>query len=89
MITSNLQGVKKRALDGNASDPERGLQMGEYVPRFASSGLEAARKAVLGGAVWQRCQFHLQRNAQAYVPRKEMQAEVAEDIRTIIDKAFD
>jgi aminoglycoside phosphotransferase (APT) family kinase protein len=38
-----LQGVKKRALDGNASDPERGLQMGEYVPRFASSGLEAAR----------------------------------------------
>lgn len=36
-----LQGVKKRALDGNASDPKRGLQLGAYVPQFARSGLEA------------------------------------------------
>ena len=36
-----LQGVKKRALDGNASNPERGLKMGEYVPVFAAKGLEA------------------------------------------------
>ena len=40
-----LQGVKKRALDGNASDPERGLKMGSYVPQFAAQGLEAARGA--------------------------------------------
>ncbi len=36
-----LQGVKKRALDGNASNPERGLKMGEYVPVFAAHGLKA------------------------------------------------
>ena len=36
-----LQGVKKRALDGNASNPERGLKMGEYVPVFAQKGLGA------------------------------------------------
>ena len=36
-----LQGVKKRALDGNASNPERGLKMGEYVPVFAAFGLKA------------------------------------------------
>jgi len=36
-----LQGVKKRALDGNASNPERGLKMGEDVPVFAEKGLEA------------------------------------------------
>lgn len=36
-----LQGVKKRALDGNASNPERGLKMGEYVPVFAQKGVEA------------------------------------------------
>jgi putative transposase len=47
------------------------------------AGLKAARLAVFGSIPWQRCQFHLQQNAQAYVPRKEMQAEVAEDIRTI------
>ena len=39
-----LQGVKKRALDGNASDPERGLKLGEYVPEFARAGLEAAKR---------------------------------------------
>ncbi|MCU4652834.1 phosphotransferase family protein [Roseibacterium sp. SDUM158016] len=36
-----LQGVKKRALDGNASDPERGLRLGEFVPLYAEAGLEA------------------------------------------------
>ncbi len=37
-----LQGVKKRALDGNASDPDRALKLGAYVPFFARSGLKAA-----------------------------------------------
>lgn len=37
-----LQGVKKRALDGNGADPERGLQLGAYVPGFAEDGLRAA-----------------------------------------------
>jgi len=49
------------------------------------SGLKAARLAVFGGVPWQRCQFHLQQNAQAYVPRREMQKEVAEDIRMIFN----
>ncbi|MDJ0826836.1 MAG: phosphotransferase family protein [Rhodobacter sp.] len=36
-----LQGVKKRALDGNASNPERGLKIGAYVPVFAKKGVDA------------------------------------------------
>ena len=48
-------------------------------------GLKAARKAVFGGVPWQRCQFHLQQNAQAYVPRQSMKAEVAEDLRRIFN----
>ncbi len=36
-----LQGVKRRALDGNAADPERGLRLGAHVPRFAALGRAA------------------------------------------------
>ncbi len=36
-----LQGVKRRALEGNASDPERGLRLGAFVPLYAAAGLEA------------------------------------------------
>ncbi len=38
-----LQGVKKRALAGNASDPERALKLGAHVPAFAQQGLLAAK----------------------------------------------
>ncbi|WP_417604194.1 phosphotransferase family protein [Primorskyibacter flagellatus] len=37
-----LQGVKKRALDGNASNPDKALKLGGFVPRFAELGLEVA-----------------------------------------------
>ncbi|MGA1718730.1 MAG: IS256 family transposase, partial [Aquiluna sp.] len=49
------------------------------------SGLKAARKAVYPGVPWQRCQFHLQQNAQAYVPRLEQRPVVAAQIRSIFD----
>ena len=39
-----IQGVKKRGLDGNASDPDRAARMGAHVPRFAEGGLRAARE---------------------------------------------
>ena len=49
----------------------------------AHEGLKAARKAVFPSVPWQRCQFHLQQNAQAYVPKQEMKKTVAADIRSI------
>lgn len=64
---------------------ERGLRGVQLIVSDSHAGLKAARQAVFGGVPWQRCQFHLQQNAQAYVPRKEMQAEVAADIRTIFN----
>jgi transposase-like protein len=51
----------------------------------AHEGLKAARKAVFPSVPWQRCQFHLQQNAQAYVPKKEMKKAVAAGIRSIFD----
>ena len=38
-----LQGVLKRALDGNASNPERAEKLGGFVPVFAASGLKALK----------------------------------------------
>ncbi len=35
-----LEGVKRRALDGNASNPEKGLAMGALVPAYARLGVE-------------------------------------------------
>jgi aminoglycoside phosphotransferase (APT) family kinase protein len=37
-----IQGVYKRALDGNASNPERAMRLGAAVPQFAAGGLRAA-----------------------------------------------
>ncbi|MFD1340930.1 phosphotransferase family protein [Litorisediminicola beolgyonensis] len=39
-----LEGVKRRALDGNASNPESGLRLGAWVPRFAALGLRSAEE---------------------------------------------
>ena len=49
------------------------------------AGLKAARRAVFPGVAWQRCQFHLQQNAQAYVPMVEQRAMVAAQIRSLFD----
>jgi putative transposase len=63
----------------------RGLCGTQLITSDDHAGLKAARIAVFGGVPWQRCQFHLQQNASAYVPRKEMRAEVAADIRIIFN----
>ena len=62
---------------------KRGLRGVRQIISDDHAGLRAARKAVFGSILWQRCQFHLQQNAQAYVPSKAMQKEVAGRIRAI------
>lgn len=63
----------------------RGLSGVQLIISDHHAGLGAARKAVFGGIPWQRCQFHLQQNAAAYVPKVEMRQEVAADIRSIFN----
>jgi transposase-like protein len=64
---------------------QRGLGGVQLITSDDHAGLRAARLAVFGGIPWQRCQFHLQQNAQAYVPRKDLLTGVASDIRTIFE----
>jgi transposase-like protein len=63
----------------------RGLRGVQLITSDDHTGLKAARMAVFGGVPWQRCQFHLQQNASAYVPRRFMLSEVAADIRAIFN----
>jgi putative transposase len=64
---------------------QRGLHGVQLFTSDDHSGLKKARKAVFPGIPWQRCQFHLQQNAQAYVPKEDMKERVAADIRTIFN----
>lgn len=62
---------------------DRGLHGVKLLVSDDHAGLKAARMAVFPSVPWQRCQFHLQQNASAYVPKQEMKAQVASDIRAI------
>jgi transposase-like protein len=66
---------------------ERGLHGVRLITSDAHAGLRKALTARFAGVPWQRCQFHLQQNAQAYVPRQSMKREVAADLRGIFDAA--
>lgn len=39
-----VQGVLKRGLDGNASNPERAMKLGAFVPVFAQHGIDALNR---------------------------------------------
>ena len=64
---------------------QRGLHGVQFIVSDDHVGLKAARTAVFAAVPWQRCQFHLQQNAQAYVPRLDQRAEVARAIRSVFD----
>jgi putative transposase len=68
---------------------DRGLHGVKLVTSDAHAGLKAAKQAVFPSVPWQRCQFHLQQNAQSYVPKKSMKAEVADDIRAVFNAPDD
>ncbi len=61
----------------------RGLRGVEFVVSDDHSGLRAARRAVLGGATWQRCQFHLARNAIHHAPNAEIRKRIGKQLKSI------
>ena len=66
---------------------ERGMHGVRFIVSDDHSGLRAAREAMFPGTPWQRCQFHLIRNAMAYVPKTSMRSEVAAELHTIFNLA--
>lgn len=64
---------------------DRGLHGMKLVASDSHEGLKAALQARMPGVPWQRCQFHLQRNAQSYAPRVAMRREIAEALRVVFN----
>ncbi|MEG0142813.1 MAG: IS256 family transposase [Akkermansia sp.] len=64
---------------------QRGCGVPDSITSDAHEGIKSAVTCVFPGVKWQRCQFHLQQNAQAYVPKAEMKVKVAADIRRIFN----
>jgi len=64
---------------------ERGLHGVRFLVSDDHAGLKKARVATLPSVPWQRCQFHLQQNAQSYVPKVAMRKEVAQTLRDVFN----
>jgi putative transposase len=63
----------------------RGLHGVELIVSDAHAGLKEARQACFGSVPWQRCQFHLLRNAMQHVPQEELKREVVADVQSVLD----
>ena len=61
----------------------RGMCGVEYVVSDDHAGLRAARRAVLGGAKWQRCQFHLAQNAVHHSPNVAIRKRIGAELRAV------
>lgn len=70
-----------------ASLQARGLHGLRFIVSDDHAGLRAALTARFAGVPWQRCQFHLQQNAMAFVPKIHLRPEVAADLRTVFNAA--
>ena len=66
---------------------DRGMRGMRMVVSDAHEGLKKALQATMPSVPWQRCQCHLQRNAQAYVPKVSMKGPVAAALRQIFTAA--
>ena len=63
----------------------RGLRGVTYVVSDDHAGLRAARRAVLPGATWQRCQFHLAQNALHHAPTLAIRRRIGAELRRVWD----
>lgn len=61
----------------------RGLRGVTFITSDDHSGLAAARKAVLAGATWQRCQFHLAQNAVHHAPSLAIRKVIGRQLRAV------
>jgi transposase-like protein len=64
---------------------QRGVGIPDLIVSDAHTGLRAALKAAFNASPWQRCQFHLQQNAQDYITKQSLKSPIAAEIKTIFN----
>ena len=64
---------------------QRGMHGVKFIVSDDHAGLRAAREAIFAGVPWQRCQFHLSRNAMAFVPKQSQRSDVARQLRIVFN----
>ena len=62
---------------------DRGMRGVRFVVSDDHAGLKAARRAVLPGAIWQRCQFHLAQNAIHHASNAAIRKRIGAELRRI------
>jgi transposase-like protein len=86
-----IKGVSTRDVEavmqefGLESLVARGLRGVTYIVSDDHPGLGAARRAVLGGATWQRCQYHLAQNAIHHSPNRAIREVIGKQLRRVWD----
>ena len=61
---------------------QRGMRGVQYIASDDHAGLKAARRAILPGVPWQRCQFHLSQNAIHHCPTHAIRVEIDDNWST-------
>lgn len=84
-VSVSLSEAEVHWRDFLSSLKKRGLHGLKMITTDDHEGIKAALKSTFNGVPRQRCHVHLQRNASAYVPKREMREEVARDIRSIFN----
>lgn len=62
---------------------KRGLHGVRFITSDDHPGLKAARRAVLPGATWQPCQFHLAQNAIHHAPNQAIRKSIGQELRRV------
>lgn len=86
-VSAKLSEAEVHWRDFLAHLQERGLHGVEFIVSDQHVGLRAALQARFPSVPWQRCQFHFQQNAMAYVPKVHLREEVARDLRAVFNSA--
>jgi len=64
---------------------KRGITGIELITSDDHYGLRKARQKVFPSVPWQRCQFHMSKNAQGYAPKQSLREPIAQAMRDIFN----